>query len=241
MSRLAATGLAALLLAGCAAGGDGGPRPEGGGATREGPRGGRTPNTFISPSGEPFRAGPEAPYPSAAWFARADADGDGRLTPAEFAADAERAFRLYDTNGDGVIDGFEITAYEEAAVPEILPRLGRLTPGEGMDPQVFSGRRRGAGGGRGGGSPDRPRRSQAGDTALVGAEPYAMLAEPQPLRAADADLDGRVSLLEWRARTKRRFSLLDGKGAGVLTLDTLPRTAVQEVRDRARAAAAKRP
>lgn len=224
---------AVLLLAACASDGDGGPSAGGG---PDGPRR-LGPSVFVSPAGEPFRAAPGEPYPSAAWFRRADTDGDGRLTLAEFLADAERAFRRYDTDGNGVIDGFEIADYEQRIAPEILPRIGRLRADEGQDTHLFEGerggggRRGGAGRGRGG-EPERRGRLRAGDDLLSGAAAYGMLAEPEPLRAADADLDGKVSLAEWRARTRRRFTLLDTTSAGALTLAALPRTAVQEQAER---------
>ena len=64
---------------------------------------------FISPSGKPFRAKPGEPYPVAAWFAAADRDGDGRVTLAEFEADADAFFRELDRNHDGRInDGSEL-------------------------------------------------------------------------------------------------------------------------------------
>jgi len=74
---------------------------------------------FISPSGEPFRPGPHARDPFDVWFDKADADHDGRIDRAEFRADAEAFFKILDTNGDGVIDGFEIAAYETKIAPEL--------------------------------------------------------------------------------------------------------------------------
>src|SRR5437899_9460764 len=93
-----------LTLAACASdhprghgpGGRGGPGGPGGGPPRV--------RLFISPSGEPFRGEDGLGH----WLAQADADHDGAVTLAEFRADAEHSFKFLDTNGDGVIDGFEL-------------------------------------------------------------------------------------------------------------------------------------
>ena len=53
----------------------------------------------------------------AVWFRGADANGDGKLTRDEFVADAARFFAKLDTNHDGVIDGFELKAYETEVAP----------------------------------------------------------------------------------------------------------------------------
>jgi len=74
---------------------------------------------FISPSGEPFRPGPQAPDPFEAWFARVDTHHDGRIDRAEFRADAVQFFKRLDTDGDGVLDGFEVAAYEKTVAPEL--------------------------------------------------------------------------------------------------------------------------
>ena len=74
---------------------------------------------FIAPSGEPIRPTPRAPDAFETWFARVDANHDGRIDRAEFRADAEQFFKRLDANGDGVIDGFEIAAYEKSVAPEL--------------------------------------------------------------------------------------------------------------------------
>ena len=74
---------------------------------------------FISPSGEPFRASPSAPDGFEAWFARLDANHDGRIDRDEFRADAARYFKVLDANGDGVIDGFEVSAYEKSVAADL--------------------------------------------------------------------------------------------------------------------------
>jgi hypothetical protein len=159
----------------------------------------REPRLFVSPSGEPFRGRDGL----AAWFAQADTDHDGSISLAEFRADAQRVFKLYDTNGDGVIDGFEIQAYERERAPEISEIL------LGDD-----------GGGR------RRRKGGGGDQAphgagREGAARFSLLNEPEPLLAADADVDGKVTLAEWMRATERRFATLDREHTGRLTLQGL--------------------
>lgn len=86
-----------------------------------------TVNIFISPSGEPFRGRANDPYPEDVWFARVDANHDGALSQDEFVNDAIQFFHKLDLNGDGFIDGAELSAYEQRVAPEILPRVIGLT------------------------------------------------------------------------------------------------------------------
>jgi hypothetical protein len=108
-----------------------------------GPRG----RLFISPAGEPFRGGDGL----ATWFAGADADHDGALSPAEFAADAQRFFKTIDADHNGVLDGPEVQVYEQKVVPEI----NNMSLGGGAGPGAAAGGGGGrsgrGGGGRGGG------------------------------------------------------------------------------------------
>ena len=218
------------------------PRPRHGhGQGREHGEGGeRGPSLFISPAGQPFRAGPDDPYPSAAWFAAADADHDGRLTRSEFREDAARFFRRIDLNGDSVIDGAEVTAYEHDMVPEILggggasaaPRSDGGWGGQGGQ----GGHRHGGRGGRmGGGGNSSGGGSQTPRAALQGAAPYTLNRQAEPVSAADADFDSKVTLAEFLAAADRHFDQLDGARAGFLTLAALPKTPVQRMARRSRA------
>ncbi len=231
-ARLAILGMAAALaatLAGCA---DDGPRRgpppggfRGGGPDGPGGPGGPVANLFVSPAGKVFRGRPGEPYPAAAWFAAADADHDGRLTRAEFVADAETYFRVLDENHDGQIDGFELADYEKS-MPEMDPQVAGLRAGEGMDPNLGEergerGRRFGGGGGRGGGGPP------PGGGGRGGVGQFALFDDPEPVSAADFDLSGRVTLAEFRRQAEQRFAVLDKTSAGALTLADLPKTPVQ--------------
>jgi hypothetical protein len=51
--------------------------------------------------------------------------------------------------------------------------------------------------------------------------PVSLLADPEPVSGADADLNSHISLAEWLAATDRRFDLLDTKHLGYLTREAL--------------------
>ena len=240
ISVLRCTGLILLCaaLVACAsdesAGGSGGPDAGGDGPDHEGPgraSARRLPNVFISPAGEPFRAAAGAPYPVADWFARADADHDGRLSREEFRADALAFFGKLDTNHDGIIDGAELGRYEQDVAPEILPKIESLHAEEGMDPSLTFGdpsntdnrpdgsrsRRQGAA------RPPAPPRG----IGVQGAAVYSLINTPEPVAAADTQFDGRITQAEFAAAADRRFELLDKTSAGYLTLAALPKTPLQ--------------
>jgi Ca2+-binding EF-hand superfamily protein len=166
---------------------------------------------FVSPSGQPFRAPPGQPYPVAQWFAQADHDHDGKLTRAEFEADADAYFKVLDTNGDGSISMPEVTRWEEVLVPEIS---------QVADMGVSSVGGRGA-----------PSRNSL-DTRRQGAAAFSLVNEPHPIRGADADFSMSVDKAEWRAAAERRFALLDVDGDGVVLLADLKPTPIQS-RERA--------
>jgi EF hand len=204
---------------------------------------------FISPSGEPFRGEDGLGH----WIAQADTDHDGSVSLAEFRADALHSFKVLDTNGDGVIDGFELQHYEHDIVPEIAvlsfdagPTAGRppgrggggggrggggggggMGRGGGGGGMGGGGGRGGGmgrgGGGQGGGGSDSsaPQDTRAPAAGPEGAARYGLINEPEPIAAADTDLDGKVTLAEWMAITDRRFAKLDHLKTGKLTRESL--------------------
>jgi hypothetical protein len=191
---------------------------------------------FISPCGKPYRAAPGEPYPVAVWFTQADGNHDGFLDRGEFRADAAAFFAILDRNHDGVIDTEEVRFYEHEMVPEILASAGPEAMGEArliLAQFNGGGGGPGGGGGRGGGrhkSQSQPpaETPQGPLSEMVGAAPYGLLAEPEPVTAADTEFDGRITPAEFRAAADRRFDALDVDGKGRIALKDLPLTAVQQ-------------
>ena len=186
---------------------------------------------FIAPSGEPFRAAAGEAYPVALWFARADADHDGKLTRGEFRRDAMLFFPKLDASGDGVVDGKEIERYEQELVPEVRVGFGGggfsySLPALPYDGQADPASRRS---GQDDGSADAaPRVAKLLPELPRGAGRYALINAPEPVVAADADLNRRITPQEFAAAADRRFTLLDPDGAGYLELATLPKTPIQQ-------------
>jgi hypothetical protein len=218
-----------LLLAACA---DDRPGPR-----RGSPAGPPRVRLFISPAGEPFRPRSDGVEPMRAWFDQADANHDGAVTQAEFEADHMRFFKLLDVNGDGFIDSIEVQRYEHDVAPEILSRIdrgdaggpparasgsgGRQGGGAGGGGGGRGGGRRGGGGGRGGGAPSggggRPSNGgggSGGGDPTSGAAAFNLLNEPEPVMAADSDLDFRISVKEWTVAAAERFAKLDANHDG---------------------------
>lgn len=207
------------------------------------------PSLFVSPAGEPFRAGPGEPYPVAAWFRGADADGDGKLTRDEFVADAARFFQVLDANHDGVIDGQELKVYETQIVPEITeeraPTPARpQAAGSAFGDQGGGGGRRGRRRGGGGGPQGGPRQGGSlgdGLPQAQGAASYGLLGEREPVAAADLALDSRITLANFKAKAAQRFATLDADGKGYLLLPDLPKTPAQQDGRRGRGGSGQRP
>ena len=159
---------------------------------------------FLSPMGEPFRS--DGADNVGLWFAGADRDGDGVVLPAEFQGDAARFFAALDTDGDGEIEPAENTRYENEVAPEV--QLGLQMRGTGV------------GDWRGPGS--RRRRVAIYEEGLEGAGRYSFLNVPQPVIAADFDMNRGISRDEFARAAGQRFLLLDSDRDGRLARTELP-------------------
>ena len=172
---------------------------------------------FVSPCGEPYRGRVGDPYPIALWFKQADANHDGAVDKAEFRADHAGFFDALDADGNGILDGAEVGFYERRVVPDVF------------HPELFGQRaglilaQYGQSGPQGQINPTARRRPQE----LLGAAAYGLLLEPEPVRAADSDLNGQVTKAEFLAAADRRFARLDKNADGKLDLAELPKTASQ--------------
>jgi hypothetical protein len=217
---------------------------------------------FISPCGEPYRGKPGDPYPAALWFKQADLNHDGVIDLKEFRADHEGFFDALDADGNGVLDGPELAFYERQVAPDVFTpeRIGRADrPGLALAadnggaklilvqqwlPGLVQGPEGGHPGEAKGYNPDAAgsAKGPTGDLGasrrqpkeLLAAAPFGLLAEPEPVRAADTDLDGRVTKAEFLAAADRRFKVLDKHKDGKLTLDELPMTAWQAAAEKGR-------
>ena len=200
--------------------------------------GGAQGRTFISPMGEPFRDRVDGKTPDEVWFAGADKDGDGRITRAEFLADAGRFFRTLDVNHDNEIGPEEIDRYEDEVAPEVRTDgfEGDLPSGSGHGGRGGGGHRHGGGGGghRGGGGGGDGGAGEGGEGSSgedhpgpteptgLGAARFGYLDLPEPVIAADTDFNRGVSTKEFADAAYQRFNLLDANHDGVLTRDELP-------------------
>jgi len=168
---------------------------------------------FLSPMGEPFRGQPGQPYPSAAWFAGADKDHDGFVSHDEFVADALRFFETLDTNHDGKLTPDEVGHYEAVIAPETSIYSAH------SDDFIYNRSRR---------EQDRGAMADSRDYGgPMGAGRYAWLNVPEPVAAADADVDRVVTRDEFATAAASTFNRLDVLNRGKLRLSDLPHTPQQ--------------
>jgi Ca2+-binding EF-hand superfamily protein len=160
--------------------------------------------------GEPFRSHSATDDTLGDWFRQADRNHDGVLTVDEMEADADRFFRTLDTDHNGEIDPDELVHYEWQVAPEI---------------QVNTKRRRARGEQASSLDEENKKASRAArqraDNGPQGAARYTLLNLPEPVAAADADLNRGISREEFRQAAIERFNLLDKAHAGRLGLEQL--------------------
>ena len=162
-------------------------------------------NVYMSLMGEPFRVGDKGEDPFEQWFKLADQDSDGNVSRLEFRKDAEAFFTALDVNGDKVIDGDEMAAYEQMAP-------GRTRAAGGGAPEKSSARP----------TPKSSAPVEKGQVAVVatGDAPSASRIHPgdsrvnfsevpQPVAMADLNLDRRVTLDEFTKTASKRFTNYD--------------------------------
>ena len=186
---------------------------------------------FVAPSGEPFRAAPDAPYPVAAWFARANSSHDGRLTEAQFTADFVAFAASLDLDHDGTIDSAELQNYETNILPEVhAPDFGGGRGAGGWGGHGHHGGEGGDGGGNNGSS-SGGEHAHAGPERPQGAARFGLLPLPEPVAAMDTELRGRITRQAVLAAAHARFAQLDTAHRGYLGLSDLPKTWMQTRRE----------
>ena len=108
-------------------------------------------------------------------------------------------------------------------VQQWLPNL--MKPAEGSHPGEAHGYNPDTKGAKG--PTDSLGSSRPEQREMLAAARFGLLAEAEPIRAADANLDGRITKAEFLAAAERRFKALDKRKDGKLTLDELPATPAQ--------------
>ena len=162
-------------------------------------------SVYLSLMGEPFRTNAAGEDPFDQWFKLADRDGDGAISRLELQQDAQAFFATLDVDGDKVIDGDEMAAYERDA-----PSRTRVAGGEGA---TLSSRRP---------TPTSSAPVPKGQVAIVssGSVPSATRVHPgggrntstdvaQPVAMTDLNLDRRVTVDEFNKAAARRFTNYD--------------------------------
>jgi hypothetical protein len=185
--------------------------------------------TSLAQDGERPRppGGPEGRGNPAEMLKRADTDGDGKVSKAEFiksrTAELEEAFGRIDANGDGFIDEVEVKEIAERMRAGMgregpgAPPEGMRRPPEGEGRGGPEGMRRPEGEGRGGpegmrrpegegrGGPEGMRRPEGGAAAIMGDQAFARM---------DQNGDGQLSKEEFEQGMARMREMMGRGGMG---------------------------
>jgi hypothetical protein len=147
---------------------------------------------YLTLMGEPVLGARGERQPFYRWFAEADANRDGSMDMVEMQKDAARFFATLDVDHDGRIGPDEITRYETEVAPPAVRAAGGLV---GVSVQALSPTSRNS---------EPPITGTRLANQLDG--PGANLGEvPEPVTAADTNLNGSVSAGEFNSAASRRF------------------------------------
>lgn len=174
---------------------------------------------FLSPMGQPFQ-GEDGMQ---AWITAADTDHDGKVSLAEFAADASAFFARVDANQDQSLTSVESTALLQREAPQVLSPDYAGPP---IDPhQGPPGRQHRA-------SDDRPDNPSNGESliwrhpgparhvaSLSGAGRFGLFDVGDSVMSCDTDFSGRVTVQEFSVCAARRFSEIDADHDGAITIE----------------------
>ena len=174
--------------------------------------------TIMSPNGEVLGTG-DCRATFAAWLGRIDANRDGAVRRAEFIDDATAQFARMDLDHDGAVDPAELQRQRPPPGP---PDGRRTAPTATRERTPYSS---GGGFGDGPGGFGRPLAGTLGGSGFRphGTGGYAgdFSLRPDPVMAADVNLDNRVTTAEFRERATRTFDRLDTNRDGVLSREEL--------------------
>lgn len=201
------------------------------------------PQIVISPNAEPLALGDEKSCKAemVGWFARVDTNHDGAIDKAEFMADARRWFGEMDEDKNGYVTAGELANVRQRKVPlpppqqrrsdsdsdgsvsdrRMPPTRSRFDPlSDRFGDRLNAGEGQMGGGQMGGGSArrDRPPSSDMPDRPKSGLR-NGVAGEPDPVMAADTNLDFKVTALEWDTYVASNFEELDRNHDGRLSPD----------------------
>lgn len=154
------------------------------------------PRVVYSPNGEPLSGGPlglpDCDDAVSGWFDRADTNRDGTIDLNEFLADARRQFAVMDLDHDGNITPGELAIYRTP--------YGQSSSMAPLPEDVASDVQ----------SDD----SSDGDNPSKKPSSPILLDQADPVMSADVNLHYKVTLPEFLALAKRKFSQLDTSHSG---------------------------
>jgi hypothetical protein len=177
---------------------------------------------FIAPMGQPFRASGDQTGVQK-WFAQADTDHDGKISLAEFVADADAFLPHVDTSGDGTITSTESDALWREQAPEVISNDvsydAPLDPNTPVTGGHHASRQNNGGASWGDMVSTQTTNHRGSGPRPMGAQAFGLLGDPEPIMACDTNFDRRIEKAEFEQCAARRFVELDANHDGFFTPD----------------------